>query len=52
MNKKLFGIKIATYLQAFVCLLVAFCFWMFTKYVELNATSEVVSGVIHSFEYL
>ena len=49
MNKKLFGIKISTYLQAFVCLVLALGVWIFAKYVELNTTEETVSGVIHGF---
>lgn len=52
MNKKLFGIKISTYLQILVCFIVAFSIWFFAKYVELSEINEAVTEVSTSFEYL
>ena len=41
MNKKIFGIKIKTYLQMFLCLLVAVAVWLFVQYTNMrNSTAE------------
>ena len=52
MDKKLFGIKISTYLQLFVCFLVAFCVWFFAKYVEVTEINEAATNLLSGFEYL
>ena len=40
MNKKIFGIKIGTILQALVCLVVAFAIWFIVKYMNLQEASS------------
>ena len=52
MNKKLFGIKISTYIQLFVCFFVAFCVWFFANYVEVAEYSETVATDFFNVEYL
>ena len=52
MNKKLFGIKVSTYLQILVCFIVAFCVWFYAKYADLTETNEAVSNMLARFEYL
>ena len=52
MNKKLFGIKISTYLQILICFILAFCVWFFAKYANLSETSETASVLTESFEYI
>ena len=40
MNKKIFGIKIKTYLQMFLCLLVAVAVWLFVQYTNMRNSAE------------
>ena len=37
MNRKIFGIKISTYLTVICCAVAAVMFWLFVKYAELNS---------------
>ena len=37
MNKKIFGIKISTYLTVICCAVAAVMFWLFVKYAETHA---------------
>ena len=54
MDKKVFGIKLSTYLMFLLCLLAAFLLWIFVnlpEYVE-EATSDTASNRVetsHSF---
>ena len=32
MNKKFLGIRVATYIQALICVIVALCIWFFANY--------------------
>lgn len=52
MNKKIFGIKIASYLQALVCLVVALCIWLFANYDmrEEAPTTEETAAICECFE--
>ncbi len=52
MNKKIFGIKISTYLQLLICFFVAFCVWFFANYVEITENNEATSTAVSCFEYL
>ena len=52
MNKKLFGIKISTYLQFFVCLIVAFCVWFFVKYFDPSETNEAAASIFYGLTNL
>lgn len=52
MNKKLFGIKISTYLQILACFIAAFCVWFFAKYVALTEINEAVTGIFTGLECL
>lgn len=46
MNKKIFGIKIGTYLTVICCFIVAVLFWLFVKYSEsLGGAQEVVAQI-------
>ena len=49
MNKKIFGIKIATILQAFVCLVVAFAIWFVVKYMNMQEMASAESFAITIF---
>ena len=35
MDKKLFGIKLSTYINFFICFVIAFIVWVVAKYIEL-----------------
>ena len=50
MNKKLFGIKVSTYLQIIVCFIVAFCVWFFAEYVDLTETNGSATAITSSLE--
>ena len=52
MDKKLFGIKISTYLQIFVCLIIAFCVWFFAKYITSPSTEETAIGFLTDIDCL
>lgn len=47
MNKRIFGIKISTILQAFVCVLFALVLWLAVKY---NNTEEAETAVLPTTE--
>ena len=50
MDKKLFGIRVSTYLQLLLCFIVAFCVWFFAKYVELSEIKETVVSITDGFQ--
>lgn len=52
MDKKLFGIKLSTYLQLVVCVIIAFCVWFFAKYIETSQIEETVSGFLTGIDCL
>ena len=50
MNKKLFGIKLSTYLQLLACFFVAFCVWFFAKYIEITEIEEAAANISAALE--
>ncbi len=42
MNKKIFGIRIGTLISLLVCVVVAFCIWLYANYIDLENTPELV----------
>ena len=51
MNKKLFGIKISTYIQLLVCFVIAFCVWFFAKYADLSKSNETAAIAFSDLKY-
>ena len=52
MDKKLFGIKLSTYLQIFICLIIAFCVWFFAKYIETSEIEATIAGTLTGIDCL
>ncbi|MBO5879462.1 MAG: hypothetical protein J6Q68_02795 [Clostridia bacterium] len=49
MNKKFLGIKIATYLQAIVCVIVAVSIWLFANYTTHKEAPQAEEAAIVEF---
>ncbi len=45
MNKKIFGIKIGTMISFVVCIVVAFCIWLYANYIS---ASDVATSFVHA----
>lgn len=52
MDKKLFGIKLSTYVNFFVCFVIAFIVWVVAKYIEVSSTESAVVDFLSSGIYL
>ena len=53
MNKKILGIRIGTFLQIFVCLLIAFAIWFIVKFNNSEEVSkEAAFTLLKSFSLL
>ncbi len=51
MDKKIFGIKISTYLSFILCLLCAFAVWLYVKIDSLEEAEDSSVSVEHSASY-
>lgn len=50
MNKKFLGIRIGTFLQIFVCLLIAFAIWFAVKFNNAEeASKEAAFSLLNTF---
>ncbi len=42
MDKKIFGIRIGTLISLVVCIVVAFCIWLYANYIDVASTPEAL----------
>ena len=49
MNKKIFGIKIGTYLTVIFCAVAAVLFWLYVKYMDAASPSCDVTAFLRGF---
>ena len=52
MDKKLFGIKLSTYVNLFICFVVAFFVWFIARYIELSALETAALDHIAERKYI
>lgn len=52
MDKKLFGIKLSTYISTIICFAVAFFVWFVAKYIDISESNEQVFAFLSELKYL
>ena len=48
MNKKIFGVRLSTYLTIALCIIAAFFLWLYVNYPESNAVEAAITSNIAS----
>ena len=52
MDKKIFGIKLSTYINLFVCFAVAFVVWFIARYIEISSAESALADFLPEKKYL